>query len=470
MAKYSFIPVLWIFSLVPGFPINPTLSDMADNSFKELSHAGNIAYDYADCQILSFAGMVYDERRHKILAFGGGHATAVFPNSVVEFDFSILGWNRIINNVNCITAYTRENALLNSGYKKLGGFRYDGNIYAGSRHTYDGLAMAADTSIMLCMQAQEFPGCNGWDVNEYSSYYRDGNGLFTLDPVAKKWSVGDSVNIAQQYSYAEVNPNEPDLVYVGSAYYGNFQAVNWKTGHIFPKSTVRFGASSDMTITYYPERNSFLAFPRSQIWEYSITANRWTQLNPTGTIPDCYSLNVAYDNLNKVFCCFYNNDFYYFSPIETKWYKMGDSLPITRLFHHHIYDPIDNVHVMAGTGSGPSWHNYAYKFSDTPGKFPGTGLGSAIEERATPFAENALSIDASPNPFSAKTTMRMNRAMKNGFNLCIYNIKGERLSDLTESVRNRSVSWSPAGLPSGVYVARLSAGGRVSQAILVHSK
>ena len=128
-----------------AFEKNPVLAGMADKTSKQLQTSGNCCTSYEDGKILDFSGMVYDQHRHKVLAFGGGHATSVFPNAVVEFAFSALSWNRIIENVECGIAYTLDNALLNSKGEKLGGFNYNGKIHAGSRHTYDGLVMAADT-------------------------------------------------------------------------------------------------------------------------------------------------------------------------------------------------------------------------------------------------------------------------------------------------------------------------------------
>lgn len=94
---------------------NPTLQKISDNSAKLIQS------DYkGDKGVLSFSGMAYDHHRHKILAFGGGHATGRFPNSVHEFDFTILKWTQLTEDVPP-SAYGKENAVLTKEGKPLGG-------------------------------------------------------------------------------------------------------------------------------------------------------------------------------------------------------------------------------------------------------------------------------------------------------------------------------------------------------------
>lgn len=96
-----------------------------------------------DHGVLAYSGIVYDHHRHKMLAFGGGHATGRFPNSVHEFDLQTLTWSQLTPDVPP-SAYSKENSVRDRDGVPLGGVRYEGKIWPASRHTYDGLVMAPD--------------------------------------------------------------------------------------------------------------------------------------------------------------------------------------------------------------------------------------------------------------------------------------------------------------------------------------
>ncbi|MBL8027410.1 MAG: T9SS type A sorting domain-containing protein [Fibrobacteres bacterium] len=455
--KKQCLTILISAGLLTAFPTNEALKAMKDSSYLDIQNSTLFTKTLAANNILDFSGMVYNRFDHKIIAFGGGHATAQFPTNVAEFDFSTLKWSFMINIdsiASCKNLYNAQTALFDSAGQKLGGVRYNGKIYAGSRHTYDGLEMAADSNIMISAQAQEFSGCQ---VDKYDSLFQGGSGLFTLDPTKKEWSLIHKAGLATSYCYSAVNPAEPDLIYLGSAGMGGFNAVNWKTGEKITKRSVSFSAGSDMSMTYCPERKSFLAFPYSSLYEYSIATNTWTKLSPLGTPPNCYSLNVVYDSLNKVFCCFYDSSFYYYSPSANTWYNLPKKRYLSRLFHHHVYDPVNNVHVMVGAG----WNTYAFKFSDTPGLFPGTGGFSGVEKRVHTGSLPILSVN--PNPSATSTTLFYSGFGYEPLKLTITTINGKNVFDKTITPnKGNSYIWKPASTngnsAAGVYIARLTNG------------
>jgi hypothetical protein len=220
-------------------------------------------------------------------------------------------------------------------------------------------------------------------------------------------------------------------------------------------------------MTYYPERQSFLAFPTTNLCEYDIARNAWTRLTPAGTAPNCYSLNVCYDTLNKVFCCFYNGDFYYYSPVQNQWRSMGNGFTMARPFHHHIYDPVNNVHIVAGNSGG--WVTYAYKFSDTPGKYPGTGLTAALET-GNPAAGGAT-LSVYPNPFTPATTIRLADGHAGGSAvISVYDVRGKCVDRFqAEHSRLRAgLAWEADGLSCGVYLLRVkTAGGEFNRIVFL---
>ena len=195
----------------PAFKTNPVLKDLPAGTCKVLVEPG--AYK-GDRNVLAYSGMVYDFHRHKILAFGGGHATARFPNSVHEFDFETLSWSALTPDVP-VEEYTGENSVRNEKGAKLGGVKWQGKIWAGSRHTYDGLVMLPGACLMASAQAQEFQSTQC--PEGYRENYQGGSGLWLFDPVKKEWQVSKESGRALPYCLSALDPNQPDWIYMWSS-------------------------------------------------------------------------------------------------------------------------------------------------------------------------------------------------------------------------------------------------------------
>ncbi len=352
----------------PAFAANPELKGLSEKTVKVLVPEG--AYK-GDANVLDYSGMVYDHHRHKVLAFGGGHATARFPNSVHEFDPATLKWTALTEDVPP-NAYTAENSVRNKEGAKLGGVKWQGKNWAGSRHTYDGLVMLPHVDLMVSAQAQEFQSTQC--PKGYRENYQGGSGLWIFDPVKREWSVSEKTGLAVSYCISEVSPNEPDWVYMWSSDMAGNQAVNWKTGEArkvrdLPRKSIGYAG-----VTWCPETNTFWCFPRKQTaaWEYDPKADVWKTHEFKGEAPDTYDVNTVWDPVAGVFGLFSKGRFHYFSPRDLTWYHLetdlDKSLDNGPMRHHHIYDPVDNVHIaVAGR-----WKTMAFKFLDKSGSLPGT--------------------------------------------------------------------------------------------------
>jgi hypothetical protein len=75
-----------------------------------------------------------------------------------------------------------------------------------------------------------------------------------------------------------------------------------------------------------------------------------------------------------------------------------------------------------------------------------------------------------PNPFNSSTTINFNMNEPGEVNLNVYNIQGQRVAELFRGIREvgeHSISWDASEYPSGVYFARLEAGGSSTTAKMV---
>jgi hypothetical protein len=99
----------------------------------------------------------------------------------------------------------------------------------------------------------------------------------------------------------------------------------------------------------------------------------------------------------------------------------------------------------------------------------GTGSGGGSigtndgEDRADVPRDFALG-SAYPNPFNPSTVVPFELAAAGQVRLAVYDVTGRQVAVLvntTMSAGRHSVAWDAAGLPSGVYMVRLTAGGKV---------
>ncbi len=72
-----------------------------------------------------------------------------------------------------------------------------------------------------------------------------------------------------------------------------------------------------------------------------------------------------------------------------------------------------------------------------------------------------------PNPFNPSTTIPFTLAAASEVRVEVFDMTGRRVQRLIDEWRPNSVSWDATGLPSGVYVCRLSAGGSIQNIRMV---
>jgi hypothetical protein len=164
-----------------------------------------------------------------------------------------------------------------------------------------------------------------------------------------------------------------------------------------------------------------------------------------------------------VFAVFSGNDsgceFHYYSPVEKRWYKIDKLYPTGKsLFHHHIYDPVNNVHILASRGPDYFWQTLAFKLSDTPGKFSGTGINHPSTESGGAFQiDRICELQTSPNPFRASIRIKLqNTESRTAYTYFfrIFDVHGKLIFNYKENIRNPepSIVWDASGLSPGVYL------------------
>jgi choice-of-anchor B domain-containing protein len=126
---------------------------------------------------------------------------------------------------------------------------------------------------------------------------------------------------------------------------------------------------------------------------------------------------------------------------------------------------------ISGAGTTTETHNYSFtdnnlndgvyqyrlKQIDLDGKVTYSGV---IETEV--FSPNSLKLQQNyPNPFNPSTMIRFTVAEQGLVNLSIYNMLGEMVGVLVNEFKSTgeySINFDAAGLPSGIYIAKLSSG------------
>ena len=135
-----------------------------------------------------------------------------------------------------------------------------------------------------------------------------------------------------------------------------------------------------------------------------------------------------------------------------------------------VHDP-DNPVEIAYFESGGAWTAYPYFES---GKFIASDIGDGLyvfeldaivaNEPTAPAASSTLET-AHPNPFTTRTTLRFTLDTPSDMTLTIYDARGRAVAVLAEGAHDsgtHTATFDGGTLPSGVYLARLTANGRTT--------
>ena len=110
----------------------------------------------------------------------------------------------------------------------------------------------------------------------------------------------------------------------------------------------------------------------------------------------------------------------------------------------------------SGEGYVVAFAVHGLEFGNTETSVQGSGKVTISTPLPTEFALH----QNHPNPFNPGTQIRFDTPRESMVRLDIYNMAGQWITRLVEEALDagqHTVMWSPAGLPSGVYIYRLHA-------------
>jgi plastocyanin len=156
-----------------------------------------------------------------------------------------------------------------------------------------------------------------------------------------------------------------------------------------------------------------------------------------------------------------------FNPMATRQATFTQSVPGT--------GPSGTYHFVGYVGTNPdcvlTWASFQFSKSGTAPGVTGWELtptvdwhdvnkdGSSLRAEAT----HRLNLRNFPQPFNPSTTISYSLPQDGAVKLEVFNLAGARIASLvngTETAGDHSVEFSPANMPSGMYLYRLDFGGQ----------
>ena len=327
---------------------NPKL-DLADNTAADIGPFTwqKPAGEGATGSVTDYSGMVYDLHNHRILLFGGGHATT-FTDAVYAFSFVDLKWSALYAPTPQ-KYYKKEN--MDRGFWKAG----ESGDYPRpvGRHTYDLLVVPDDREELLLLMN----GCGPSGVAPGFGYWGGGAGSF--DFKTNKWKIMPTAPFGGYGGAAEYDPVSKKII--GSAGQGVFtyEPETGKSAKILDDISDKFKVSCySGTMVYFPPDQKMYCIPADKkIWSLELDRanfgkSKITVLNPAGQCPGS-ECAFAYDAKNKVIGGgVKDNKFYIYDPAKNAWTAeaIQGGKPGTMTFHCLVYSPVDNAYVFIAGG------------------------------------------------------------------------------------------------------------------------
>ena len=363
--------VLSQFSAIAKGVANPKLKDIPPNTVVDL---GPFTWERPEGEPakgtpIDYSCMIYDQYRHRILLFGGGHAST-WTDAIYAFDFQTLSFKALYTPTPYKFYHTNN---IDRTFWKSG---VEGGVYPRpiGRHTYDLLCMPNKDEFFMLRTG------TGPSAASHGIGYLDGaGGVYNFE--TKKWTIipKKDINFGGYGDVAEYDPISKKIIGFRGWYSVHaFDPVTRKSEKIHDKTS---GASGyEGSLVYCPLDTKMYLFNsrNSKVW--SLTLNRddlkkstfqdlgdeWVDDNIKKDITPSF----IYDAKRKVFAGGIRNGiFYTFSPVTKKWngIKMNGvkgKFPLSMGTNIFIYDPIDDVYIFIGRDINRKWHHriYAYKF------------------------------------------------------------------------------------------------------------
>jgi hypothetical protein len=191
-------------------------------------------------------------------------------------------------------------------------------------------------------------------------------------------------------------------------------------------------------------------------YSYDVQTQTWTKLNSQGPGSLTFDTNdggLEYDSYNDMVIitdirgarvCPYN-------PATDTWEPTTAMPSGFSNTNGHFYDPVLGVHFVFTAGdSRDDGRMWVYRYKGNP-------LVTELSD-----TDHGPAVSVSPNPFKSRVIISIDEKMQvASCKLSMFDINGNQLEACNLKLETtNTVSWNASGLPSGVYIIRVTAGNR----------
>lgn len=360
-----------------------------------------------DCKhVTDYSGFVYDAPNHRMLMFGGGHASTftdtIFALNLNSYPFA---WSELYAPTPCATMtpanYDQSRGVWLSGPSGP----YPRPV---ARHTYDELVVANGEFIILAFMNGGQKLCpKGFDFSIKDPFMNFGAKIAHYNFISGQWSFAAALADGfpdtggnPAYLAAEVDPVSRFVILAGRYGLWTYDPITrlktrrirgengeWKDSN---GNTVSFSLLGiNPTLVYYPPTDKFYIIDYTvgfKIWRLTPDRAAWgqtriDQMVISGALPGCGERKWAYDSINRVLgVAICNSIAYVFDPATNNMFSgaVQGGAPGSVAFEALDYDPANNLFVFLTTYPGRSW-GYRYRNQGTSGAAPGAPTSLSVQ-------------------------------------------------------------------------------------------
>jgi hypothetical protein len=356
---------------------NAMLAGLADNTAIDLGAftCTTPQGDGNSCtRVTDYSGMVFDCKGHRLLMFGGGHATT-YTDTVFSFDFATLKWTELYAPTPCTAAvmnlanYNRPDTMWTAGPagpypRPLSRHTYDLNAYIDTLDEFL-LLLGPNGDSTTCP-----PGSTSYtyaNVEGHVSHFDLAKGTWSASAV----TAGNG-RLANDYPASEVDPVTKKVLIVGRGGLFVYDPVaRTRQIAIDNYNANVFGTDPGYAnhLTYFPPNDRFYYFERGKgvreliVNRQDFSKSSFLPFAVTGTAPTHGEPGYDYDSKNQIIGgAVDSGQFHVFDPVAKTWQTltMQGATGQTQSFHALSYDPVNNVFVFVAD----SRHTYAYRYKN----------------------------------------------------------------------------------------------------------
>jgi hypothetical protein len=392
-----------------------------------------------------WSGGAYDTKRDRLIVWGGGHY-AYGGNEIYVFDVNTLQWERINDPSNP--------PAVDVDYASDGG--------PCARHTYD--------YVTYLPNIDRF--CTFGGAGYYGDGQHGGNRTDCFDFDTKQWERKSNTPVSGIGAYCAYDPATGNAFVRGTI--SNCFLAKWNpTTDTWTSLSGNDGACYEYfrTAAIDPTRNIFTTIGGGDFLVWNIGGSGNVTNQQTGTSGETAILGAsnpgfAYDPVSDNFIAWRSGRDIYALDMDTRvWTRTtgtgaNPGSPNGQgTFGRFRYIPSKNAFIVVNdvdanvfiykhtaAASAPAWY------------MDMLGLGSAVQAGQKKSSMPGLTLSAQPNPFNTAVVINVKTRQCLVSTINIYNTSGR----MVHHVKNVSstYTWRPAGLPAGLYLAKVNMGTR----------